>query len=220
MTSRFLSATAAAAALLFSGAANADVIFSNGATSAFNGAIMEPGFAAQIEVPVSSAANATSIELGVWVDGGATPVSVDWGFGQTAGSGALTDAGTANFADLVYYSTVNGFDIYDASITVSQALTAGTWYLTLQNGIASDASYVFLDVNPTGTQSTYVYSGGSLFATDDAGSFTVNGTISPAPEPGVWALMILGAGLIGGSFRLRRRAAYPSPIGRRWPKAG
>ncbi|HWF01983.1 MAG TPA: PEPxxWA-CTERM sorting domain-containing protein, partial [Caulobacteraceae bacterium] len=30
-----------------------------------------------------------------------------------------------------------------------------------------------------------------------------------APEPGTWALMILGAGLCGGALRLRRARARP-----------
>lgn len=49
--------------------------------------------------------------------------------------------------------------------------------------------------------------------TDVGGSFTSNMTIRPAvPEPGTWALMILGFGAIGLTMRRRRATALSAAI--------
>ena len=42
----------------------------------------------------------------------------------------------------------------------------------------------------------------------DVGKYTVSATasVSAAPEPGTWALMIVGVGLVGGMIRYSRRA--------------
>lgn len=39
------------------------------------------------------------------------------------------------------------------------------------------------------------------------GAFSLNGTFAGVPEPGTWAMMILGFGAIGGAMRKRRTAA-------------
>jgi len=43
----------------------------------------------------------------------------------------------------------------------------------------------------------------------DLGTYSVDVNITPVPEPGTWALMLAGLGLVGGAA-LRRRAASPS----------
>ncbi|HWE99776.1 MAG TPA: PEPxxWA-CTERM sorting domain-containing protein [Caulobacteraceae bacterium] len=204
MSFSLLRGALAAVALLAAGAADASVIFSNGAPDGTQGgAIMNQGYAAQILIPVAANANATSIDLAVWVASGATPTSVDWAFSQSQGAGNLPDEGTASLTNVSFLDTFNGFDVYTGTISTPQALAAGTWYLTLQNAVASDAGDMFLDINTTGSQSTYVYCCGSLYQTDGPGSVTVNGSIA-APEPAVWALMILGVGFVGAGLRLRK----------------
>ena len=57
---------------------------------------------------------------------------------------------------------------------------------------------------------SFLASGYTLSTTGDAflaqnGTNGLSGTVSTAPEPASWALMILGAGALGGALRSRRR---------------
>lgn len=56
----------------------------------------------------------------------------------------------------------------------------------------------------------YSVAGGESYGPDRLGSVDIGGdqgSISAAPEPGTWALMMLGVGLVGAMLGFRRRAA-------------
>ena len=84
--------------------------------------------------------------------------------------------------------TIDGFGSFTpASTTAFTKVNAGNFVAS-----GTSESFRFTATNPSATDS-----GAALDAV----------TISAAPEPGVWALMIAGLAMMGGALRLRRRQA-------------
>ena len=113
-------------------------------------------------------------------------------------------------------STTSGFSFSDVTIlkdgTASTGNTVGAAY-----GVnLSSPSFFLVNTDPSGTP-FYLVNGSHLSfnsgtfaiadgATDGEGTLTItNSTVSAAPEPSAWILMIIGVGLAGAGLRFGRR---------------
>jgi hypothetical protein len=166
--------------------------------------------------------NLTGAQAGLWVDGGATALTVDWSIGTTPyGSDISSGVSTPLNNTLV---APGRYDIYESAFSLSGSLpSTGTYYLTLQNATATDSDIggaVYWDINdgpsaaydnaylnypdnsnPFGNVNDIYF----LPPGTNSDSFQVFGTV---PEPTtfiVWSLLG-GVGVAVGCWR-RRKAA-------------
>lgn len=162
---------------------------------------------------------ATAVDFGVWLTPGDSLTEIDWcistdalclaGGKSTLASGTAVvslgpasecSGGSCDFGNNTFYGTLH-FDIQSLEFSLGTpgvTLSAGTYYLTLQNAVATHNG-VYWDEND----------GTSLAqnATADIPSeaFAIDGTSSNIPEPGSLILFGTGALLLGGAIRRKRR---------------
>lgn len=173
-------------------------------------------------VPSTPAGELTDGELGYagWAVGGAGPwvgwtdaqVNIDFTFDATYAFSSVSVGTTQDtvtdvvLPDLRVYSSLNGVDwtLRGTLLTPpssannnSSTSTAAHTFLTLDN-LAFAAPYVRLTVNN--------HPGYGSFSFLDEVRFDGQ-AVGGVPEPGAWALMILGFGLAGASLRRRWRGA-------------
>ena len=170
------------------GEANAALIYDNGPIMgqlAYN--IDNNGaFAVSDSFTTSGPATLTSAQAGLWVANGpvpAVPVSANWRIGTTAGGSEIA-SGLANFAN-----TPLGNGIYASTFEISGNLSsAGTYYLTLLNGIGSNGQALFWDSND-GPSTAYQFGGYGVITSE---SFQIYGEVVPEPSAGVLLLVTFG----------------------------
>lgn len=139
--------------------------------------------------------------IGVWVYGGDTPLTVDWTI-STAPDGGGTVEGSASGVSFTntFFTSSYGYDIYNSSFTVSDlSLAAGTYYLELTNATSAQSGPVYWDINSGPSAADF---DGESVPSD---SFEIDGASSATPEPA--SVMLLGAGLaaFAGMKRLKTR---------------
>ena len=145
----------------------------------------------------------TSVELGLATYSG-TPSSLQWQVGTTP-FGSDISSGTASLTDTFHNAGPFTASTYDSTFDLTGFLpTAGTYYLTLSNGLSSDGTELGWDEND-GPSRAQGLIGGTPFTPTGSQSFTLSGT-SLVPEPSTWALLALGAGLLACNTARRRVA--------------
>ena len=196
--------------------ASADVLYSNGPINGTNTAYdidAAGSWALSDSFVLLSDATVTGLShIGIWVPQGETLTSLNWTISTDPGDGGTIESFAVNAspstASLVgQYFTV--YDIYNVSFSVPNLnLTAGTYYLTLENAIPSTAGHqVFWDDND-GSSLAFHYLNGALFqnpvGTNPASeSFEIDGT----PEPGSVILLCTGLAAIAMRYRIRASRA-------------
>lgn len=144
----------------------------------------------------------TGVNFGAWADLGKVINAVQWGIASRPFSYPVDGTATVDNGKEVA-TAFELYSIYSANFsTGSVSLASGTYYLVLQNAVASDGSDAFWDINngpATASQSGYPL--------DGSGSFQILGTtIAAVPEAASWAMLIAGFGLVGAAARRRRIA--------------
>lgn len=174
--------------------ARADILYDTGPTPGNYNAFNFAGGGYEASFTLSQASVVTGVNFVAWTYQ-STLASLDWGISSTSpasvsGAATLIEVGPTYTNDpFPYYVSTYNFS------TGSLLLSAGTYYLTLQNGLASDGSNPFWDIHanlsaPLGYEATF-----QILGTD---------AVSGVPEPSTWAMMILGfAGV--GFMAYRRR---------------
>ncbi len=229
--STILSSAAAAAALSLAGAASAHTIYDNPYVLGNNGdcswsttcasiAFRGDDFAAQeftlTKAVVITGATFTELDLGT------TPTDMNWGFIAADGLGGLPGTILAAGTDIVGSTTVLGTDnLFGTTYNITKgsfnvgtvALGPGTYYVALQ-GISSDFN-TFLGFGAAASGAAETFDGGLTWQQNyELASWLGGPTDSVAvglfgavPEPGTWALMLIGIGGLGAALRRQRKAA-------------
>jgi len=153
----------------------------------------------------------TGFQFGVWAYPGDTPLSVDYAI-DTSPFGSSLASGTVALQSTFLYSNQYGYDIdWETASGLSIPLSAGNYWLTLQNAVTTQGEPLYWDENSGPSQAQE-----SSLGTIPSESFLVTaqgitcgtGGASPAcqpptPEPGTFVLF--GSGLLGLGEILRRK---------------
>ena len=155
------------------------------------------GYAVTDSFIMSSAQTITGFQFGVWAYPGDTPISVDFSIGTSPFSGTpMTVALTSTFL----YSNQYGYDVDLETANTWVPLSAGTYWLTLQNAVTTEGNPLYWDENsgPSLAQE-------SALGTIPSESFQILGATltGTTPEPGTIALF--GSGVLGVAALLRRK---------------
>lgn len=136
-----------AAAILFAAPqARAAVLYDSGSTTGNYSASNFAGGGLEGSFTLSQASVVTGVNFVAWTYQ-STLASLSWGISSTSPSGILgsvspTDVGPT-YTNAPWYVSTYNFS------TGSLALSAGTYYLTLQDGVTSDRSNPFWDMHPS-----------------------------------------------------------------------
>jgi hypothetical protein len=155
------------------------------------------GFEVEDSFTLATTATVTGVSFGGWTNAGDVITSVDWGI--AAATGSFADNGTDAVTIGPYIGQSYGYDIYTYSFSIAPtSLAAGTYYLTLQNAVATNADPAFWDENDgpsTALENTVGWIGSESFSVNSAA----------VPEPSTWAMILLGFAGLG--FVGHRRAS-------------
>ncbi len=178
-----------------------DLIYSNatadsGVTAAY---LLNYGNVVSDTFTVTNPATVSEVDLTVWTDPGDPLTNVDWSIGTAAYGSDVDSAVSAPVTtESVCGSCQYGeYDVDSVAITgLDVSLAAGTYYLTLQNGLTtSSGPLLFWDVS-YGPSLASINGGGQI----PSETFELYGE---APEPGTW--MMVGSALLALGFRMRNK---------------
>ena len=185
----------AATAFLLGGASRASadtVVYGNGP---INGTIaglhIDGNWSVSDSFSSTGSFNLTAAQVGLWVDSGAAPSTLDWAIGTNP---FLSDvsSGTATLSN-TYNSAIDGtYSTYYSTLPLSGEIAAGTYYLTLEGATASNSGPVYWDDNNGASVAYYSTSGPS-------GSTLLDN------YPG------LPSGMNSESFQISDQAVVPEP---------
>lgn len=178
------------------------------------------GYAVSDSFSLTLNATLDAVNFGVWLSPGDTVTEVDWWIGTTefdnslgSGTAAVTQSSPIPGLGWGYY------DVDSASFSLPNInLAAGTYYLTLQNAVASNGDPAYWDVNDGPNIDAWESDIGDVSApgvcagsTEGqasgtcASSFQILGNPQGTPEPATWVL--LGAGILAAGW-LRRKTIH------------
>jgi hypothetical protein len=185
---------------------------------------------------LTGAATVTSVNFVLMTDASeGTVPSVEWSITSQPDAGTVFGSGVGALTNVLvgHPPTTTGIDDYSSTFsTGSLVLGAGTYWLTLQNGVSPSGSVdIFWAESDGPSQASYELQSGSMPPTpvlpltpanfgldgvcnvpgangDCSQSFAINGTPSAitggVPEPAAWTMMLVGLFGMGGGLRLRR----------------
>jgi hypothetical protein len=185
--------------------ATAQVIYSNGPTNGNTDAWnIGFGFVVSDTFTVGSGgATVGGVTFAAWLFPGDTLPSATIGISTAENGGTVLFNATETITQSGCVVNGLGFDICNESASFAgPSLNAGTYWLNIQNGEASDGDSVYWDEN-SGPSSASMTSVGTI----PSESFTVLGTTTTTsgtvPEPSSY--LLLGSGLLGLGGILRRK---------------
>jgi hypothetical protein len=201
-----------------SSSAGAAMLYNNGTFNGGVGGFTIGGYGGDYAISDSFTLGEVSVvtgfDFGAWTFVGDAVSTIDWGIATTpdnftsfvAGGTASVINGSPtleNFEGFQYADSTDAFSVGGVN------LSAGTYYLVLQNAAAPNGDPVYWDEsdglssamsNLIGSLANYTHRPASgseafqVFGTDD----------SDAPEPASWSLMLIGLAGLGASLRGRR----------------
>lgn len=208
-------AFAGAVVMLLAGAvtpATAAVAYSTGpANGLLGGYTMSNPFTVAHKFTLASAASIDTVGLGLWIETGGTLTELQWAILDAAPSAAGTavSSGSAtSFASTPSPVPGAGYgynDVFDVSFSIAPtSLAAGDHWLQLH--AVTTGAYAFWDIASFNVEAGEQLWDGVYYQNTPLLSFTLSGSDGGAvPEPGAWALMILGFGLAGAGMRHARQ---------------
>jgi hypothetical protein len=134
--------------LTSSAASAAPVVFNNGAINGNFGAstISGAGPVAADDFGFKTGVTLLQAEqVGIWVQSGAVPLSLDWAVTDSPGGTILTGGTNVAVTSTFLFNNASSLDVYAVSFSLGNfVLTAGNYWLQLSNvttSVASDASW-------------------------------------------------------------------------------
>ena len=149
---------------------------------------------------LSAPADVETMSLGIWANpSSGTPATLQFGISASP-FGTDLGSGTETLSNVFQFINRQGADVYESSFTFpSIDLAAGTYWITLFNGMTTNQGPLFWDQN-NGPSEAFQSPGNSI----PSESFSLGGTTA-VPEPGT--LILLGTGLLGIAGTIRRKLA-------------
>ena len=190
--------------LAFASSAKAEILYNNGAIVPDGDAwTISGGYRISDSFTLSSESTFRAFDsIGLSVPTGYLPISVEWSIGTTAFGNDIAGPSTSGFSYTYISSGIPTYDAYSAAINVgSLTLAAGTYWLTLGNGIVSSTDIPFLSwIESGGPSQAHQQYASNPATTIPSQSFAVD----TVPEPSTGALLGLAAAiLIGSAGRVR-----------------
>jgi hypothetical protein len=178
------------------------VLYDNGAINGTQGTgaptISSGGVSDSFVLPSASFLTGVA-NVGLWLDHGSTPSTVDWFISAAPFSGFL-DSGTATWSFTFLFTNAFNFDIYNASFSLPNVAVIGTRWLQLDNAVSSSGGNIFWDRSDGPSQA---FDGAGIADPVGSESFQILGgpQVAAAPEP---SSVLLVAGALAGILRCRR----------------
>jgi hypothetical protein len=213
----------AASYVVMSPAAEADVLYNNGAVNGELNAFsidIAGGFSVADSFTLGSNSNVNGVGFAVWVISGETPTTVDWAITTSPFSGVIASGTSASLTGNDLGTNGTGiFDVFNESLSgLNVDLAAGNYWLQFSNaGVSTAGDPVYWDENdgpsqafqtPNGTAASD-YSlvgglGGSCPTCSGSETFEVLGSV---PEPGTVTMLLSGFLLASPALYKARRKA-------------
>jgi hypothetical protein len=199
----------------------ADTLYDNSTSTSYQ----STGWGIQSNLEISDSftlaapSTVSQISFGNWIASGDTLSSVDWAITTGPFSGSTLASGTATtFSTTLENSSpsLDGWTVDSDLFSIpALALSAGTYYLQLDNAVESADYFTFWDLS-NGPSSGWGYNTAfpgaySLGSASGSGSqtFAIYGSSTdvPTPTPEPSSLLLLGTGLAGLGGLIKRRFA-------------
>ena len=187
---------------LLSGMAQSTVVYDNGPIQGITArnigfGVLTNDFSISNSFSIDSKSTITGITFGAWIPYANTVATVDWAIGTTFFDVSLGSGVAVAFGDQPvggagpFTFTLTSFSVPDL------ALGAGTYFLTLTNGLNDQGGTVFWDAS-FGSSLARQTDGGTPFDIDSS-AFQVLG--KAIPEPSTLVLLSVAMGLLAWSSR-------------------
>jgi hypothetical protein len=185
----------------------AGVIYDNGPINGTNTAYsINDGFTVTNSFTLTNASSVTGANIGLWIDSGATLLTVDWAITSDPFGGTTFGSGTAGLTYDYWGSPSFLYNTYSAGFTLSPVILApGTYWLQLANATGTSGANIYWDEN-SGPSTAWQTSGwGTYPIGSEAFQILGNTSEDSVPEPGSLALFGSGVLILAGLFRRRVR---------------
>jgi hypothetical protein len=188
--------TAALGLILGLGHVNAQLVYDNGP---INGTIdaytINSGYEVSDSFTVASGTALGYAQVGLWLEPGDSPVSVNWSVG-TSVDGTDISSGVSDTSNTFIGSSGYGYDLYEANFLINGLVAGGpTYYFTISNAVTAEDSVAFWDIN-NGPSSAF-QNGNPLageFGSTSSESFQLYGPSSNNVPDQASTFLLLGLG--------------------------